>query len=1324
MVSASSSSAPSPSKHIQVKHALKPSANVTCAAELRGSEYLLTGDAKGFLSVWYVGSEHATEEDANHAEPAHNGSVTKVLVLRHRRMVVALRELELQRAKLLEAGPPGKERFFSRVWHTLRPPKGDCGTKPTAVQRWLVVSAGNDGALRFWAWSLERQRHQFEFRAEFLTEWLTEVELGKATEIVDCLEVHDGLLALALKDSQDIRILDPATATVTCMLYGHTGAVLSLAECCDGRLASGGRDGAVRLWWRAQRVWEGCHEQKDGDALRAAGHAASRGQTPLALADAPGAAPGGSEKASRPAANASRAAVETGVCSTAFFAHTQQLQKGEYVNVLLRIMVYNAEGLPSLHSKCPSAYVSCSLAEGDPRVAVEYLKTSAATRDDNRCILRLRKALIEGKWRLPDCTTLTFEVCKGNWRTGKDTVLLTWSIPAWEALRESSVPDQRLKQTPRKLVAPLDKEPGPPDAALLIGFGRVENSQGPQSGALQSGAAAAASAVSAGEASATPEVALAVCVHSSVGIKGKGLVVRVTANEGRRGYVRTSYTKRPCRTAAAAPGCSPAFSQVLEIEVPGSLVGNRIVYNPKLHLEFEVHDERDGHDKSDGPLAKLCLPLSEAINGIEPLQHELTCDLAYKGLSRRSKMAEQRCFLSLAVQAVVPCPVQLKCTIERGINLPRGSSEKGPSARVRLAYGHPLLPVLSSARTVAQRGAAPVWNERCVLTLPDWLLHDAHIVAPSTPDEPRNYSYKESVRAGWEHDEVACKGNPFYATICVDVYNDVGGASVSDDPVLCSCNVGLQQAFNIAREGNRPKGVKTTLPPALLQLALEQGPGPSQISVVVASAEHLPAAAGEGGLRPYCVVRLAHWGAFGPSSSRSGIKSWPVVQTPNADSPHQAYSEWLHEGVLELPGLDIDGKVAAMPNWHLLFEALDGTSWEYKEKVLAHGSMPVSEVLQLLATPESGEVASIFCSPASSKAFETPSSRGAMDELIDEDVDFRASASQLRAPGALMPKRPPKMAPPPVEAGNGKEVTFEVHLIPTSTKKGHNLMACPLSTGELAFRERCFRADDIRASPISTTARSGFGVGHSARSSPMSTAQSGSAWRQNHQLATLGMDPPATPGAVATSAEGAQAAAFREDDPFDGAALVVCFSLEPRQAPPSVENPDAKATGPDTLAKIQHDGEDAVPTKMKPIKYMMRPSPVTSILPLVTTLVAGHDNGNVFVWDITGITKAPLHGFEAHSVPVSRLAFLAPLDVVVSTGSAKNTMEAVTESTLRVWSSSTFQLRNEISLHGASTRCLKALEQDPQDGTEVVQPPLLLGADTKQSRLLQVLHLT
>merc|ERR1712107_664116 len=92
-------------------------------------------------------------------------------------------------------------------------------------------------------------------------------------------------------------------------------------------------------------------------------------------------------------------------------------------------------------------------------------------------------------------------------------------------------------------------------------------------------------------------------------------------------------------------------------------------------------------------------------------------------------------------------------------------------------------------------------------------------------------------------------------------------------------------------------------------------------------------------------------------------------------------------------------------------------------------------------------------------------------------------------------------------------------------------------------------------------------------------------------------------------------------------------------------------------------------------KAMEGPSPVICLATLASSVAAAHENGNVFIWDTTGRTAVPLHQFEAHRVPIGSMAVLTSLGCLVTAGTAKNREEAVSESLLKLWGCSTFELR-------------------------------------------------
>ncbi|CAE7667619.1 KIF1A, partial [Symbiodinium necroappetens] len=175
-------------------------------------------------------------------------------------------------------------------------------------------------------------------KVSLISEWRSEAA------ITSCLELHDGLLAVGFKGS-DVNLIDPCTATVSWVLYGHTDRVTALAECADGRFVTGGADGAIRLW--AKRTWSASLPAQD--ALHSAADAFADGAEPPQL----------SAEAWRGALGES---VKPGVCSMAFYAHTQQARRGEMAALFLRVLVQSGSNLIKAEAlKRSQLYVACTV---------------------------------------------------------------------------------------------------------------------------------------------------------------------------------------------------------------------------------------------------------------------------------------------------------------------------------------------------------------------------------------------------------------------------------------------------------------------------------------------------------------------------------------------------------------------------------------------------------------------------------------------------------------------------------------------------------------------------------------------------------------------------------------------------------------------------------------------------------------------------------------------------------------------------------------------------------------------------------------------------
>merc|ERR1719356_512145 len=111
---------------------------------------------------------------------------------------------------------------------------------------------------------------------------------------------------------------------------------------------------------------------------------------------------------------------------------------------------------------------------------------------------------------------------------------------------------------------------------------------------------------------------------------------------------------------------------------------------------------------------------------------------------------------------------------------------------------------------------------------------------------------------------------------------------------------------------------------------------------------------------------------------------------------------------------------------------------------------------------------------------------------------------------------------------------------------------------------------------------------------------------------------------------------------------------------------------------------------------MLAPCRVTSLATMVSSVAAGYDNGDIIIWDSSRGSNIPFHQFNAHQVAVVGLSFYGKLDTLASMGTGETFQEAATQSQVHFWSSSTFQLRETVSMHGAITRCVKMLEVPPE----------------------------
>ncbi|CAE7256228.1 Tldc2 [Symbiodinium pilosum] len=162
-------------------------------------------------------------------------------------------------------------------------------------------------------------------------------------------------------------------------------------------------------------------------------------------------------------------------------------------------------------------------------------------------------------------------------------------------------------------------------------------------------------------------------------------------------------------------------------------------------------------------------------------------------------------------------------------------------------------------------------------------------------------------------------------------------------------------------------------------------------------------------------------------------------------------------------------------------------------------------------------------------------------------------------------------------------------------------------------------------------------------------------------------------------------------------------------------------------------------SRSPPSVPMQAPSPVRCIATLANSIVAGYEDGNVFVWDASG-QSSPLHQFQAHAVPVTAIAVLPPLGCVVTAGEVRNGLEAFSESRIRLWSTVTLELRQSVSLNGSVARVLRPLVlgaaiEDIMQAAEaagrsiekrekVVPPCLAVGTDSRQLKQVRLMRVS
>jgi hypothetical protein len=632
-----------------------------------------------------------------------------------------------------------------------------------------------------------------------------------------------------------------------------------------------------------------------------------------------------------------------GVSSMAFFAHTQQRQKGETIKTHARILVQRAENLPKADYFSKSdPYVTVTVVDGDPGIVEARTPNRMSGRGhvtfQHRATLTLRRCLINGRWQLPESAVIDFEVhAVGRTYFSKDTLLGHWSANVDEVLAQiARDADDTRTPKPHQLHAPVGEGPFQDlkDSAILVGFEQVNENM------------------------------LDCLIDSAEGLAvgtGRSICVHMTlrSHSASGGKVRCVASKIPQKTSVIDNELNPVWNEVLEVEIPSKHLDSQVMYGPDLFLHFEVYDSDTF--TADDLLATLTLPFARALQGDnqQARPYELMLASGYKvgktkPPKRNSKVAagdeassqlreaaqapqpvgtDALPRLYLAFQMLIPCPIQLKCNVECARGLPPIAHESAPMVRIRMVEGDPLLPQTSAVRTQkVLRSLTPVWNERCVLTLPKVHFEKKKEIRPG------------SVRRGWEHE-----GQPPQMIVSAEVFD---AEMFHSDNSMGRAMIPLAEAISLAlAPGHAARAFELSTPAqqsaGQVYLGFETGPGPTDLTVYVEKADRLHAS-GDVSADPYCVVRVAEVGAFGQPTDKFQHRSMGH-DTPTVDlGAEKENPVWNHDVLMDLPGAEVNGKIATRPNWFVHFEVIDSDEYLRTEVPLLQAMLPLSNLLSEL----------------------------------------------------------------------------------------------------------------------------------------------------------------------------------------------------------------------------------------------------------------------------------------------------------------------------------------------------------------------------------------
>lgn len=711
-----------PPQAVQPGQILQPSFNVTALEELEGSPYLLSADGKGSVSCWDL-SPYLGSYDPLLSFDAHDKGISQVLQLRSPRLPEVLEEALWSQSSLAvgstatgatqmspkssaskttnKSKPPVQARSTwqqlltektktAKSWcSNLRSCSCCCKSRSLPVVRgnsaprnhWLVATGGED--CRLVIWLLRQVRPKTPLEVAQISEWCC------MCPISGLLELHDGFLAISFHTSHDVKLLDPIDSTVRWILYGHSQPVTAFAECADGRLATGGADGVLRLW--EKRTWE-----EGKDSLE--DFPVSPLQKTAATTDS---------TAPPELAQEAWSAAQPGVCSMACFAHHQQAQRAETAALFLRVLVHSALNLPKVEGQL---VVACTVL--DTRNGAHSSQETSARTESSRTgtwnevisIAFQRTKIGRSVEQLAECSMIDLEVMSGSAKGNEERfhpALARCSIPLAEILTQLET-EKELKPMAQKLYSPLGQGPFEDlkEAQLIVAFGKAGDKLNLKIQSVKG-------------------------MHTSI---TKPMYVRATCRQNCASTVQSLPTEVRGVTGPA-DAAKPQWSQVMQFEIPVYIGDSRVQISPDHRLHFQLLSRSQG----EKPVAELFLPVGDLTEGkVRPF--ELTM-LDMKGVTKSEGRAASLC---LAFQAVVPCPKQLRCRVECCNKVKYdGETKNNLQVRMQMVEGSPMVSA-EAVQTTPKQMAKPVWKQKCQLPVPDELLNCGRTL---------------SVRKGWVHEQ-------------------------------------------------------------------------------------------------------------------------------------------------------------------------------------------------------------------------------------------------------------------------------------------------------------------------------------------------------------------------------------------------------------------------------------------------------------------------------------------------------------------------------------------------------------------------------------------